>query len=520
MPRACARRRDIDHLREKHPMSKHVVAAKIKHETNGFNRALTTLEHFRSQELHAGDAVFPYYRGTRLEMGAFIDSAAQFGWSLDVPISTFANPSGVVADEAFEHLCGLLLAGLQRCDRIDGVLLALHGAMFTESHGDAEGELLARVRQVVGPRVPVAVTLDPHANVTRRMVAHADIITAFRTSPHTDHYETGKRAAQLLNETMLGRLHPVLALARRPQLQGFDGARTYVPGGPMLTALAQAEALQAAHPEVACVSIQAGFSRCDIAELGPTVVVVTNGAHPCGQAIAESLMDYCWQTRAVWSDPLVDIGHAVAAAVAHPAGLAPLVLGDYGDAPGGGSYGDSTRLLQALLDAGVRNGACAAIYDPITARQALDAGVGASIDIVLGARSDPHTMGEPIRAQARVRSVSPLGDMVFKGPYGTGSRRSFGPSVCLEIGGFSVIVSSRNLGLYDLEQFRIFGVEPSTCSVVVVKCMQGHHAAFDPIGSKTLDVDTGGLTSADLSRFSFTHVPRPVWPLDAMSDTA
>ena len=500
-------------------MPKHVVAAKIKHETNGFNRILTTLDHFRDYELHAGPEVIPYYRGTRLEMGAFIESADRYGWTMDVPVSTFANPSGVVADDAFNHLCGLLIEGLQSQARIDGVLLALHGAMFTESYGDAEGELLARVRAVIGPQIPIAVTLDPHANVTQRMVDHANIITSFRTSPHTDQYETGMRAAKMLDDTMHGRLHPAMTLARRPSLQGFDGARTYVPGGPMLQALDLAADAQRTHPEVACISIQAGFSRCDIAELGPTVVVTTNGPGSSGRVIAESLMDFCWETRMVWSDPLVSIEQAVEAARHQVAGAAPLVLGDYGDAPGGGSYGDSTRLLSALLQAGITGGALAAIHDPATVRQALSAGVGAQIDIALGGHSDPASMGEPIRARARVRSISVTGDMVFKGPYGTGTRRSFGPSVCLDVDGFAVIVSSRNLGIYDLEQFRIFGVEPADFSVVVVKCMQGHHAAFDPIGSRTLDVDTGGLTTADLKRFTFTRVPRPAWPLDAIPAT-
>ena len=287
----------------------------------------------------------------------------------------------------------------------------------------------------------------------------------------------------------------------------------------MLQALERAQVLQQSNPEVACISIQAGFSRCDIAELGPTVVVTTNGQNLAGKRIAEELMDYCWQTRSVWSDPLITIDQAVASALAQPAGKPPLVLGDYGDAPGGGSYGDSTRLLSALLLAGIRNGALAAIYDPTTARQALDAGVGATIDVALGGHSDPALMGNPIRARARVRSVSATGDVVFTGPYGTGTRRSFGPSACLDIDGFAIIVSTRNLGLYDLEQFRIFGLEPADFSVLVVKCMQGHHAAFDPIGSRTLDVDSGGLTSANLSRFAFTQVARPVWPLDTMPET-
>jgi microcystin degradation protein MlrC len=123
-------------------------------------------------------------------------------------------------------------------------------------------------------------------------------------------------------------------------------------------------------------------------------------------------------------------------------------------------------------------------------------------------------MGDPVRGKAMVKAVSSDGDVVFTGPYGTGTRRSFGPSACLNIAGFDVVVATRNVGIYDLEQFGKFGIDPAHKSVVVVKCMQGHHAAFDPIGSITLDIDTGGLTSSDLSHFSFTKVARPVWPID------
>lgn len=495
-------------------MSFRVVAAKIKHETNGFNRVPTTLDDFKAHELHAGDAVPQYYRGTKLEMGAFVDAAQRFGWSMAYPVASFANPSGIVADEAFETLAGLLIDGLKAESHVDGVLLALHGSMFTASLEDAEGELLARVRGLLGPTVPIAVTLDPHANVTRRMVQHADILTAFRTSPHTDHYPTGERAANLLQQMMTGSLRPVKYFSRRNMIQGFDAARTYKADGPMRVALARAERWERELPGVACVSIAAGYCRCDVAEFGPTVTLMANGEHPEYQALADELMQYCWDTRHIASDPVVPIAQAVAAARAHVPGTAPVVLGDYGDAPGGGSYGDSTRLLAALIEAGVRNGALAAIWDPQTAAQAAAAGVGATINVALGGKSDSAWMGEPVRGAAVVKSISHDGDVVFTGPYGTGSRRSFGLSACLNVHGIDVVVATRNVGIYDLEQFRKYGIDPSSKSVVVVKCMQGHHAAFDPIGSVTLDVDTGGLTSSDLSHFTFTKVERPAWPID------
>lgn len=491
-----------------------VVAAMIKHETNGFNHIPTTIENFRANGLHSGASAADYFRGTKLEMGAFVEAAERHGWSVAYPIATFANPSGVVADEAFETLVGMLINGLKAESRIDGVLLALHGAMFTASLEDAEGEILKRVRAIVGPHVPIAITLDPHANVTRCMVQHADIMTAYRTSPHTDHHPTGMRAAGLLQQIMSGSLKVVRYFARRNMIQGFDAARTYKADGPMPMALARAARWEREVPGLACVSIAAGYCRCDVAEFGPTVTIMANGEHPEFQALADELMNFCWETRHIASDPVVPIAEAVAAARAHVPGTAPLVLGDYGDAPGGGSYGDSTRLLSALIDAGVRNGALAAIWDPATAAQAVAAGVGARIDVVLGGKSDPKWMGQPIKANALVKSVSADGNVVFTGPYGTGSRRSFGASACLEIAGIEVVVATRNLGIYDLEQFRKYGIDPSTKSVVIVKCMQGHHAAFDPIGSLTLDVDTGGLTSSDLSHFNFTRIERPVWPLD------
>jgi microcystin degradation protein MlrC len=494
-------------------MPHRVLAASIKHETHAFNRLKTTLAHFKAQQFALGDEIPRKYAGVRLEIGGFLDAAKTYGWELSHPICTFATPGGTVTDEAFEFFLGHLTEGLKNAGRLDGVALALHGSMVTESHDDAEGEILRRTRAVVGPDIPIAVTLDPHSNVTREMARLASIITAFRTSPHVDQYETALRASAILDRAMKGEVKPRVYLARRAALNAFDSARTYTGKGPMIEALKRADEIERTEAGVLCVSVHSGFSRSDFAEVGPSVAITSDGKARRSREFAEQLMEFGWQNRRISTEPIASIEEGVAAALSVKPGDKPLILGDYGDAPGGGAYGDSTSILKALLDAGVKNAALAAMYDPDSAKTARAAGIGANVKLTLGGKHDPDFGGGPIEVEAKVTALSD-GAFVYKGPYGTGTRGSFGDSAAVEIGGIQVILSTLNKGIYDLEQFRIFGIEPTEKSVLVVKCMQGHHAAFDPIGSRSIDVDSGGLTTIDIKRFPYKKVTRPTWPLD------
>jgi microcystin degradation protein MlrC len=493
-------------------MGKRVLAAKIKHETNGFNRIPTTLADFRSAGLYLDDEVARAYRGTNLEMGGFLAVGEAEGWTMVHPVAAFATPSGPVADEAFAFLLGRLTAGIRAALPLDGVLLALHGAMVTQSLEDPEGEILAQVRALVGPDVPIALTLDPHGNVTSRMAANCDILTAFRTSPHTDQGETGRRAAGLLARVLQGEARPHVVLARRPMLTGFDGCRTHTGHGPMIEALARAAEMER-EPGVLCVSVHSGYSRCDCSAVGPSVAVTGEGDDPRYRAFAEELMEHCWRTRGVVTETVLPVEAGIAAARAWLPGDKPVVLGDYGDAPGGGGYGDGTAILSGLIEAGIEGAVVAAMIDPEIAAAAVAAGPGARLHVSLGGKHDPSMGGGPVEGEAEVLAVSD-GNYVYKGSYGTGTRGSFGPSAAIRLGGVEVVVASRTRGIYDLEQLRIFGIEPTGRAVLAVKCMHGHRAAFEPIASRCLDIDSGGLTSGDPRRFTFRRLRRPVWPLD------
>src|SRR6202162_2876164 len=208
------------------------------HETKTFRVKKTDMAMGRRRDFHRVNEIPTAFRGTRSALGATFEASDKYGWTLTHPISANANPSGTVTDDAFEQIGGMMLEAAERQKPIDGVLLHLHGAMVVDSYEDGEGELLARLRQKLGPEVPVVVTLDLHANVTQAMADHASALIAFRTYPHIDQYERAWQGAELLERAMKGEIKPVTVIARRPTIYGLNHGRTQT--GPMVEALARA----------------------------------------------------------------------------------------------------------------------------------------------------------------------------------------------------------------------------------------------------------------------------------------
>src|SRR4029077_2698909 len=302
------------------------------HETNTFSRVSTDMAMIRRRDYHLENEIPEAFRGTRSAFGATFEAADKFGWTLVHPVSANPNPSGIVTDDAFETIAGMILDAIETKGPIDGVLLHLHGAMVSESHEDAEGEFLARLRRRLGSEVPVVVTLDLHANVTQRMADNANALIAYRTYPHIDQYERAWQGAELLERAMQGEIRPQTVIARRPMLYGLDHGRTQ--RGPMAELIARGDALENGG-EALVVSICAGFSRANIRDVGPSVTLTVDGDDPRLQAIAEGLMDFAWETRDYDSATLLPVAEAVALAQQGRPGDRPLVVADYTDNPGG-----------------------------------------------------------------------------------------------------------------------------------------------------------------------------------------
>jgi microcystin degradation protein MlrC len=492
-----------------------VLTARFMHETNTFSRVATDMALIRRRDFHLENEIPAAFRGTRSALGATFEAADKYGWSLVHPVSANPNPSGIVTDDAFETIAGVILDAARTKGPIDGVLLHLHGAMVADRHEDAEGELLARLRRALGPDVPIVATLDLHANVTRRMADNASALIAYRTYPHIDQHERAWQGAELLERAMRGEVRPVTVIARRPMIYGLDRGRHQ--SGPMAELLARADDIEA-RGEALAVSICAGFSRSDIRDVGPSVTVtVAAGAEKAGQAVAEAFMDRAWETRDYSSFELLSVAEAVALARAGKPGDKPLVVADYTDNPGGGGYGDATAFLKGLVEAGVESVAFHAICDPAAVQAGMRAGAGARLTLTLGGKTDPSMGGGPLSLDGEVVCLT-NGRFVAWGPMGGGVERNYGPSMVFRVGGMDIVCITNNGQAVDLGQFTSLGIDPTRYRTVAVKSMQHFRAAFAPIARQIVLVDTGALCSEIYTPELFTKVRRPVWPLDPIAD--
>lgn len=496
-------------------MSKRVLSAYVMHETNTFSRVKTDMAAFRRCNFYLGNEIQEVFRGTRSAFGATFEAADKYGWSLIYPIFVDPNPSGRVTDEAFETLTKSVIDAIDAQGPVEGMLLHLHGAMVTESHEDGEGALLERLRAKVGTKIPIVVTLDLHANVSDAMCRHANALIAVRTYPHIDAYERAWQGANLLERAMNGEIRPKTVIARRPMLEGLDHGRTQ--GGPLSELLKRADEIEAKR-QALVVSICAGFSAADIRDVGPTVTVTTDGDDPQGQKIAEDFMDYAWKTREYSSTKLLPIAEVIARAKQGKAGDMPLVIADCTDNPGGGAYGDSTAVLKAAIEAGLKGVGFHAICDPEAVMAGQAAGVGKTTTIRLGGKMDPSMGGGPLELTGEVCLIAD-GKYIAWGPKGGGVKRDHGLTITFRVGGvdgIEIVVITNNDQAIDLAQFRAFGIDPMKKQTLFVKSNHHFRAAFQPIAREVLLVDSGSLCSPNHEPGQYKRVRRPIWPIDQL----
>ena len=500
-------------------MSFTVLSAEFAHETNTFSRRHTTHADFmaRSRCLEGDDAIAA--RGhANTELGGFLEVARSQEWRLIHVLSASANPGGPVTEDAFERLAGLIVdAANHHRDALDGIALGLHGAMSTTRHDDGEGELLRRLRAVVGPDLPIAITLDLHANVTRAMCAQAQIIVSYQTYPHVDMRRTGAQAAELLHRAMSGRIRPVTLRATLPMLGESSGGRT--DRGPMLQWLAEARAYEASHADAFAVSLNAGFSHADLPEMGPTVLVTCQGELARHQSFADHLASAMWDARFTRLTDYLSVAQAAARCRDWPAGRGPLVVADYADNPGGGAYGDATSLLAALLDAGVQQACFGPMVDPAVAAQLQGLPPGAEVDVLLGGKTDPRFGGGPLALRGRLRWCGE-GLYTGDGPMIGGQQRSWGPTAVLQVQGIAILVVTHAAQMWDQQQFKAFGIDPQSHRVVALKSAQHFRAAFEPIAGEVIVCDSGALAGPDCTTRHYERVARPVFPLEQDIDLA
>ncbi len=494
-----------------------VLTAFISHETATFSKRFTTLNDFQNGTLLYGEDIARKTVSKNIEPAGFLEAAERFGWDLIHTIAASATPSGPVQRDAWAVLSGKVLDNAQNHRaQIDGVLLSLHGAMAIEDDFDAEGLLLAQLRDILGLDKPIVVTLDLHANVTDRMVANCDALFAYRTYPHVDQISTVLRAATTLDRTLRHEIRPKTIVARRSMVKGLDHGRTTVEN-PMTELLAQAETLEQQDDNLITISLCAGFRLTDVEQAGPSVTITSDGEGLTYAAMAEHFMDYAWEQRHFDSNSYLSVDACIACleeilAIPGATNAGPIVIADYSDNPGSGAYGDSTFLLKGLLDAKVNKAAFGTIFDPAAAAQLAAAGIGAETSLFIGGKTDPK-FGPPIFVSGRVKQIT-TGQYTAQGPYARGKEQNLGTTVVFHVAGVDVLISSKCIQITELETFSHANIAPGACDIIVVKSKQHFRAAFEPIASQVLIVDSGAMATEDITRLPYKNLRRPIYPLD------
>jgi microcystin degradation protein MlrC len=486
-----------------------VLTAEMSHETNSFSLQETDEQAFRNRYVLMNAEAIAERGQENTELAGFLDAGRAHGWHVNHVLSAAAGPSGKVRRATFNWLCDPIVATVKQ-HSFDGLLLGLHGAMDLDFCEDGEGELLWRIRSVVGEEMPIAITLDPHANVSKQMCALADIIVSFKTYPHIDMRKTGRQAGEILHRAMAGEIKPRTIRVSRPMLEEVNGGRTDI--GPMIERISRARAYEE-QADVFAVSINAGFASADVADVGPTVLVTGQGDLTAHTAFAETIADDIWNRRHDVLNDYLSVEEAAAIAATYEPDEGPLVIADYADNPGAGGYGDSTELLRALLEAGVRNACFGPMVDGEISQELRSAVIGERVHIMLGGKTDPRFGGGPLALEAELVSLSD-GRFTGDGPMIHGLSGSFGPSAVLRIGGVEVLVVTIARQILDLQQFRTFGIEPQRKHIVALKSMQHFRAAFDPIAGQVIVCDSGALCTPRYDRLPYRNVRRPIFPLD------
>lgn len=491
-----------------------IVAAQMKHETNTFSPVPTPLRRFsdRSGFPREGQAAYEAFKGTGAALAAYIDIAEREGAELVIALAADASPSGPVAADAYKYMTDKICAAIQQ--GCDAILLDLHGAMVTAEVEDGEGTLLARIRQLA-PNTPIAVALDMHTNLFPAMVDNATVLAGYSTYPHVDVYETGLRAGNALMRVLKGEIKPVKAWANRPMLPHVMRQGTHA--FPNREIQARARAMEQSG-EALLATVFAGFPHADVHHAGLSAIVVTDNDPALAQKLRDELLDMAWRDRKafVYQPEPIEKSLARAREIAGGEGHGPVILLDHYDNSASGGTMDTTRVLKAILEAGLDNAAAFAIHDPAAVEKMVAAGIGAEVTLPIGGWNDLPSIkakGEPLTVTGRVKLISD-GRYRNRGPMERGIQQDMGTTVVLDTGLLDIVVISNHVEPYDVECLMSLGIDPMRKKFIMLKSRVHFRAGFQDLARGIVECEGLGVCTSDYSQLVFKNVRRPIYPLD------
>ncbi|MBX3411312.1 MAG: M81 family metallopeptidase [Pirellulales bacterium] len=498
-----------------------IAIGQLWQETNTLNPLPTTRADFEQFGVLRGDEMVEQMAETN-ELGGFIESLRAWPEQPEIVglVRLPAWPSGTATAETFAWLQDEMVTAVREALPVEALLLALHGAMTAEGHPDVEGEILAALRELVGPKLPIVATLDLHANVTEAMVRGADVLVTFHTAPHIDVIETGRRGARALRRILIEGARPVTAYQKIPAVVPAEKANTQAAAGMSREFKDRLIALEAA-PGVLAAGLCTVQPWLDIPEFGTTVTIVTDDDAERAEEICRELSDEFWRRRREYLPELVPFEESVQQAAAlgdvtTPAEKRLIVLGDGADATTSGAPGDSIWLLGELLKHRWPNGALVTLVAPEIVAIAKNAGQEASVEVDLGGRRDTR-FARPIHVTATVERLFEA-EFVLSGHLAHKLAIDMGPSAVLRVGDVRIVVTSRSGPHFAPELFRAAGLDPLAADVLVAKSPCGFRAAYEPHARLILHTTAPGCAPPDFWKYEYRNIPRPLWPWDEMGE--
>ncbi len=487
-----------------------IAVGGIMHESNSFYPAPTRLQDFH---IYRGPKIAAQYAKSQSELAGYFEGASRYGFDIVPTLFASATPAGPVAAAALDSMVGEMIKMMKEAGRLDGALLALHGAMVSEKfpHGDAE--ITRRVREAFGPKFPIVVTHDFHANISKEIVEYSTVLIGYKTNPHIDQRDRGLKAAEIMSRIVKGEVKPVQAVAKPAMLYNIRFQNTNME--PLLPIVDESRRLEK-DPRILAATVSGGYQYADTQAMGVSAVVVTNNDPDLARREADRLGEMLWATRDRLKLNLPDPAAAVKMAMAET--KAPVVLVEMGDNIGGGSAGDATFLLAELVKQKAV-GWVVVIADPESVKKAAAAGIGGAFDGMVGGKTDT-LHGQPVRIRGRVKALDDGKYVETEIRHGGERYHDQGLSAVIEAEGSTrdvsnlLLVTTEREAPMSLQQLISCGIYPERQKILVVKAAIAFRAAYEPVAARIIEVDTPGATAVNPARFTYKQARRPLFGLE------
>jgi microcystin degradation protein MlrC len=498
-----------------------VLVGLLKHETNTFFQSPTDRESFQHRYEHFGEEIPAHLRGTNTSMGGVIDVAEQEGVELIYTVAANAHPGGKVTAEAYEYYTDYIVSAVrEHRDEIDGVMLPLHGAMVPEGMDDGEGPFVSRIREIVGPDIPISVVLDLHGNNSDELFEAADSVVGFETYPHVDMGDSGRVGMRILTETIRNEVDPVMHVERPPVIP--YGTQQNTRKYPMARVMSTARELEE-KDGVLKATVFTGFLQSDTPSMSVSIPVVANSDPDVAREVSRELAELMWDLREDFIGDYLSPNEAVGRSKEINMNLedeeGPVLMAELGPVTGAGGSGDGTTLLRAMLEQGVENAGYAEMCDPESLEACIEAGVGSEITLTIGGKTDDQH-GDPIEDVTGYVKAITDGTFVNTGLMATGEEEHLGRAVrfqCGENNSIDVILTERRHQPWDAEIWRHIGIQPERYDTIGIASQNHFRTSYEPfVNNEIMMVESPGLGIMDPTKFDYENLERPKFPIDNM----